>query len=197
MTSSAPSKRKRPAAESMETQESSATRIHGTLVQVVDVGVLLLGRSGIGKSETALELVMRGHRLVADDVVLLKGAADGSLIGWSHELVRHYLELRGVGIIHIPSLFGESAVAEKAHIDLGVELAEWKPEEVDRIGLDHRTRQFDGVEIVSYHLPVAPGRNIATLVEVAARTFRLQRAGRSVIAELEDRVLARLRGEPT
>lgn len=178
----------------MEPDDSTARRIHGTLVQVVDVGVLLLGRSGVGKSECALELVVRGHRLVADDMVLYAPDETGAPVGWSHDLVRDYLELRGVGIVHIPSLFGESAVAEKCRIDLAVQLAVWQPEDVDRIGLDQRKFELGDHEVAAVHLPVAPGRNIATLVEVATRTFRLQRAGRSVVTELEDRVLARLRG---
>jgi HPr kinase/phosphorylase len=178
----------------MQPDDSRALRIHGTLVQVVDLGVLLVGESGIGKSEAALELVMRGHRLVADDMVLYARDESGRLVGWSHDLVRHYLELRGVGIVHVPSLFGESAVAESSSIDLVVQLAVWNPDEVDRIGLDQRTYRLGDVDVAAVHLPVAPGRNIATLIEVAARTFRLQRAGRSVVAELEDRVLARLRG---
>lgn len=177
----------------MKTDDSAALRIHGTLVQVGDVGVLLVGRSGIGKSECALELVMRGHRLVADDLVLLGYTEEGDLVGWSPELVHHYLELRGIGIVHIPSLLGHSAVADQTSIDLVVELAVWEPDEVDRIGLDQRTYKLGDVEVASYHLPVVAGRNIATLVEVAARTFSLQREGRSIVAELEDRVLARIR----
>ncbi len=178
----------------MEAEDSRALRTHGTLVQIVDVGVLLLGRSGIGKSECALELVTRGQRLVADDLVLVGRGEDGDLVGWSPELVRHYLELRGVGLVHIPSLFGESAVVERARIDLVVQLAVWRPEEVDRIGLDQRTYELGEQEVACVHIPVAPGRNVATLVEVAARTHRLQRAGLSVVAELEDRLLTRLRG---
>jgi HPr kinase/phosphorylase len=169
-------------------------RIHGTLVRVVDVGILLLGRSGIGKSECALELVMRGYPLVADDMVMYR-EENGGVVGWSPDLVRHYLELRGIGIVHVPSLFGETAVMERSAIELVIELAMWEPGEVDRIGLDQRTTKLGSTELAAIHLPVAPGRNIASLVEVAARTFRLQRGGRSVVAELEDRVLARLRGE--
>ena len=179
----------------MPQSDFGSSRIHGTLVQVVDMGILLVGRSGIGKSECALELVMRGHRLVADDVVLYGEEEGGVLMGWSPDLVRHYLELRGIGIVHVPSLFGETAVMDRARIDLVIELAVWHPGEVDRIGLDQRTTKLGVVEVAAMHLPVAPGRNIASLVEVAARTFRLQRAGRSVVAELEDRLLALLRGK--
>jgi HPr kinase/phosphorylase len=179
----------------MDPEGSPALRIHGTLVQILDVGVLLVGRSGIGKSECALELVMRGHRLVADDLVMLSYSDEGEVLGCSHELVRHYLELRGVGIVHIPSLYGEAAVCDRARIDLVVQLAIWQPEEVDRIGLDQRTYRLGAVDVAAYHVPVAPGRNVATLVEVAARTLLLQRSGKSVVAELEERVLSRLRGE--
>ncbi|MEE8558354.1 MAG: hypothetical protein V3T14_10770 [Myxococcota bacterium] len=177
------------------TQDAAALRVHGTLVKVADVGVLLVGKSGIGKSECALELVGRGHRLVADDMVLFEPTEDGGIVGWSHDLVRHYLELRGVGIVHLPSLFGEAAVADRSRVELVVELAVWEQEQVDRIGLDERTYRLGDVDVASYHLPVAPGRNVATLVEVAARTYCLRRSGRSVVAELEERVMARLRGE--
>jgi HPr kinase/phosphorylase len=136
---------------------------------------------------------MRGNRLVADDVVLLDYPDDGTVVGRSHELVRHYLELRGVGIVHVPSLFGETAVADHAAIELVVQLAIWRPEEVDRIGLDQRTYRLGEVDVAAYHVPVAPGRNAATLVEVAVRTYCLQRSGRSVIAELEERLISRLR----
>jgi HPr kinase/phosphorylase len=170
------------------------SRIHGSLVEVAGVGVLLLGKSGIGKSECALELVMRGHRLVADDVVLIGSGEDGGPVGWSPELVRHYIELRGIGIVHVPSLFGERAVAERARVELVVQLEVWGAGEVERVGLDRHTETFAGYEIAALHLPVAPGRNIASLVEVAARVHLLQGQGRSAAAELDQRLFALLRG---
>jgi len=170
------------------------TRIHGSLVEVAGVGVLLLGKSGIGKSECALELVMRGHRLVADDVVLIGVDAEGLPLGWSPELVRHYIELRGIGIVHVPSLFGERAVVERSRVELVVQLEAWGAGEVERTGLDRHKESFAGFEIDALHLPVAPGRNIASLVEVAARVHKLQSQGRSAAAELDQRLFAILKG---
>ena len=170
-------------------------RIHGGLVEVAGVGVLLLGRSGIGKSECALELVMRGHRLVADDVVLVGADDEGAPVGWSEELIRHYMELRGIGIVHVPSLFGDNAVTEQHRVDLVVRLEAWGTREVERVGLSEGQSEIEGFDVATLHLPVAPGRNIASLVEVAARHHLLQRKGRSPAADLDARVLARLRGE--
>ena len=172
---------------------SSPSRVHGTLVEVAEVGVLLLGRSGIGKSECALELVMRGHHLVADDVVVLVKGENGVLIGSSPELVRHYIELRGIGIVHVPSLFGADSVMDSAEIDLVVQLEAWGTGEAERIGLDPKTIEVAGFELAALTLPVAPGRNVASLVEVGARNHLLQTAGRSGVAELEDRVWSSLR----
>src|SRR5262249_58971007 len=135
------------------------SRIHGSLVEVAGVGVLLLGRSGIGKSECALELVMRGHRLVADDVVLIGVDDAGAPVGWSPELVRHYLELRGIGIVHVPSLFGERSVAERAAIELVIQLEAWGAGEVERVGLEQHSASFAGLEEAAYHLAVGPVRD--------------------------------------
>jgi HPr kinase/phosphorylase len=170
-------------------------RVHGSLVEVAGVGVLLLGGSGIGKSECALELVMRGHRLVADDVVLIGPDAKGAPEGWSPELVRHYLELRGIGIVHVPSLFGTSAVAERTRIELVVRLEAWGAGEVERVGLDRRSEEIGGFAVEVLHLPVAPGRNIASLVEVGARNHVLKGRGKSGAEELDARVFAMLRAE--
>lgn len=172
----------------MAEPDASAERIHGSLVEVGGIGILLLGKSGVGKSEAALELVMRGHRLVADDVVLVEADADGAPVGRSHELVRHYVELRGIGIVHVPSLFGEDSVAETARIDLVVQLVGFGEAEIERVGLERGTRQVAGCEIAALTLPVAPGRNIASLVEVAGRDHVLRRSGRSGAAELDARV---------
>ncbi len=172
---------------------SSPTRVHGTLVEVAEVGVLLLGRSGIGKSECALELVMRGHRLVADDVVLVTKGKNGAAIGSSPDLVRHYIELRGIGIVQVPSLFGPESVADRTEIQLVVQLEAWGAGEVERIGLDPKTIDVAGFDLAALTLPVAPGRNVASLVEVGARNHLRQKAGRSGVAELEDRVWSSLR----
>jgi HPr kinase/phosphorylase len=172
--------------------ESLPLRLHGTLVEVASVGVLLLGRSGIGKSECAAELVVRGYRFVADDVVLLARAPDGRLWGEGPELVRHHLELRGIGIVHIPSLFGSRAVADRVAIDLVVELEAWGLGDVDRVGLDPQTRELLGTRVSALRLPVAPGRNVATLIEVAAREFLLRRSGQSSVRTLDARIARRL-----
>jgi HPr kinase/phosphorylase len=164
------------------------TRVHGTLVVVAGVGVLLLGRSGIGKSECAVELVVRGHRLVADDVVLVAADAAGKPIGRSPDLIRHYIELRGIGIVHIPSLFGESSVIESCELELVLRLQPWGSGEVERVGLDKSRRHIGPFSLPALDLPLAPGRNVATLVEVAARDRALQRDGKSAVHDLDARV---------
>lgn len=177
----------------MHPPETAPMRVHGTLVEVVGVGVLLLGRSGIGKSECAVELVVRGYRVIADDVVLIAPDAEGKPVGFSPELIRHYLELRGIGIVHVPSLFGERAVGERSPVDLVLQLESWGSGDVDRVGLDPQTRMVGEFEIATLLLPVAPGRNVATLVEVAARNFLHQKEGRSGARDLDQRVRESLR----
>jgi HPr kinase/phosphorylase len=172
--------------------EAAPARLHGTLVEVASVGVLLLGASGIGKSEAAAELVVRGYRFVADDVVLVTRDGAGHLIGEGPELVRHHIELRGIGIVHVPSLFGPSAVAERVRIDLVVQLEAWGLAEVERIGFERETYGILGVEVSAVRLPVAPGRNVATLIEVAARDFILRRAGAIGVQALDQRISERL-----
>jgi HPr kinase/phosphorylase len=170
-----------------------ATRIHGTLVEVAGVGVLILGRSGIGKSECAIELVVRGHRLVADDVVSISMDEDGRVTGESPEMVRHYVELRGIGIVHVPSLFSADSVSDRAGVELVVRLEAWGNAEIERTGLERQFASIAGVDLPLVVLPVAPGRNVATLVEVAARNHRLHRAGRNAVGDLETRISASLR----
>lgn len=177
----------------MSPPAGSATRIHGTLVEVAGVGVLMLGASGIGKSECALELVRRGHRLVADDVVNVHVDKDGDVVGESPELVRHYIELRGIGIVHVPSLFSPDGVLDRSRVDLVVQLEEWGTGEIERIGLERQSVNVSGVDLPSVLLPVAPGRNVATLVEVAARNYQLQAEGRSAAGDLDHRVSESLR----
>ena len=169
-----------------------AAQAHGALVDVEGVGVLLLGPSGIGKSECALELVRRGHRLVADDVVLLEGDGAGRLVGRTPELIRHHMELRGVGIVYVPDLFGPESVRDAAEVDLVCRLAEWRPElEVERVGLERPVERWDGVELPALLLPARPAGSLATLVEVAVRDHRMRRRGRSAASRLDER----LRGE--
>jgi len=167
-------------------------RAHGALVDVGGVGVLLLGPSGIGKSECALELVRRGHRLVADDVVVLERAPDGALRGHTPELIRHHMELRGVGIVYVPDLFGPESVRDDVEVGLLCRLAEWRPElEVERVGLERPVEDWDGVPVPALLLPARPAGSLATLVEVAVRDHLHRRRGLSAAGRLD----ARLRGE--
>jgi len=181
----------------MSTAESDVTRVHGTLVEVAGVGVLLLGQSGIGKSECAIELVLRGWRFIADDVVMLRTAEGGGLLGEGPELVRHHVELRGIGIVHLPSLFGAECVADVGRVELVVELEPWGKGAVERVGLERKTREIAGVPLSCVHLPVGPGRNVASLVEVAAREWRLRQTGAIAASALDERIHDALRrGKP-
>jgi HPr kinase/phosphorylase len=169
-----------------------AARAHGALVDVEGVGVLLLGPSGIGKSECALELVRRGHRLVADDVVLLERGADGRLRGRTPDLIRHHMELRGIGIVYVPDLFGPDAVRDETDVGLVCRLVEWRPDlDVERVGLERPVEAWEGVALPTLLLPVRPAGSLATLIEVAVRDHRLRGAGRGAASRLD----ARLRGE--
>jgi HPr kinase/phosphorylase len=167
------------------------TRAHGALVEVEGVGVLLLGPSGIGKSECALELVRRGNRLVADDVVEFERDAEGRLFGSAPELIRHHMELRGIGIVYLPDLFGPEAVRDRAEVGLVCRLAEWRPDlDVERVGLERPTEEWAGVPLPALLLPARPAGSLATLVEVAVRDHLLRRAGRSAPHRLDDRLRA-------
>jgi HPr kinase/phosphorylase len=145
------------------------TEVHGVLLDVLGVGVLVLGKSGIGKSETALDLVVRGHRFVADDVIQIRRLGS-NLVGRSAGIIGHHMEIRGLGIINVKDLFGIAAVRETKKLELVVELHEWNPgEEYDRLGFDDQHHEVLGCKVPAVRLPVRPGRNLATLVEVAAR----------------------------
>jgi HPr kinase/phosphorylase len=166
------------------------TRIHGVLVDVFEVGVLLLGKSGIGKSECALELVMRGHRLVADDVIECDYRPPGMVFGQPAALLRHHIEVRGLGILNIKDLFGVTAIRERKRIDLVVELSLWQQDaDYDRIGLEDRHREILGIPVREVALPVRPGRNMSSIIEIAARNELLRQAGhhaaREFVARLE------------
>jgi HPr kinase/phosphorylase len=166
-------------------------RAHGALVDVEGVGVLLLGPSGIGKSECALELVRRGHRLVADDVVVLRATPEGRLIGATPALIRHHMELRGVGIVYLPDVFGPDSVRDDSPVDLACRLTAWRPDlDVERVGLERPVERWDGVDVPTLLLPARPAGSLATLVEVAVRDHVLRREGRSAASRLD----ARLRG---
>jgi HPr kinase/phosphorylase len=153
----------------MQERTAPVVELHGVLLDVLGVGCLVMGKSGIGKSETALDLVVRGHRFVADDVIHIR--RQGShLVGRSAGIIGHHMEIRGLGIINVKDLFGVSAVRETKKIELVVELCEWSPDDhYDRLGFDDRHDEILGLQIPSVRLPVRPGRNLATLVEVAAR----------------------------
>ena len=152
--------------------------IHGVLIEIFGLGVLLLGPSGIGKSECALELVLKGHRLITDDSVEITRRGIDRLSGSGGKVLKHHMELRGLGIINIKELFGISATGASKVVDFAVRLERWNPEaEYDRLGLDQDAIKFLGVSIPLVNMPVAPGRNVATLVEVAARIHLLRQRG--------------------
>src|SRR3954468_181020 len=163
--------------------------LHGVLVDVFGVGVLLMGKSGIGKSEIALDLVMRGHRLVADDVVHLTRRPDGTVYGRGNELIRHHMEIRGLGIINIKDLLGVASVRERKKIELVIELLEWDPNhEYDRLGVEQDVLTIVGVDVPHAVVPVRPGRNMTTIVEVAARNQLLKVQGPPSAAEFAQKL---------
>ncbi len=163
---------------------------HGVLVEVYGEGVLLLGDSGVGKSETAIELVKRGHRLIADDAVEIKRVSAKSLVGSPPELIRHYVELRGIGIVDVRRLFGMGAVKETEKIDLVVNLENWVEGKMyDRLGIDEQKTEILGIEIPSIVIPVRPGRNLAIIIEIAAMNFRQKRMGYNTAQEFNKRLM--------
>jgi len=169
------------------------TTIHGVLVDVLGVGVLITGKSGVGKSECALDLVLRGHRLVSDDVVRVRLKMPAVLFGEGSDLLHYHMEIRGLGIINIKHLFGVSAVRERKKIDLVIELSEWQEGmEYDRLGLEQKKYQLLGVSLPLQTIPVGPGRNITTIVEVAARNQLLKEMGYHSAVEFEDRLEQRM-----
>jgi HPr kinase/phosphorylase len=173
----------------LEEEFAPETTIHGTLLDVYGVGILLLGDSGIGKSECALDLVERGHRLVADDLVYIKRLANRILMGARSEIIKHHMEIRGLGIINVESLFGVGAIRDKKRIELVIRLEEWdNKKEYDRLGLTPSTHKIFDVEIPMFLIPVRPGRNLAVIIEVAAMNNRLMKLGYFTAQEFADRV---------
>lgn len=170
---------------------------HGVLVDVYGVGILITGDSGVGKSEAALELVKRGHRLVADDVVDIKRMSDKRLVGESPEVVRHFMEIRGIGIIDISAMYGIGSVIHSKSIDMVVNLELWKKDkEYDRLGLTEEFTDILDVKLPLIELPIRPGRNVAIVLEVAARNYRLKQQGYNAARELDNRLMNRMaRGE--
>ena len=165
---------------------------HGVLVNCYGTGLLITGNSGVGKSEAALELVKRGHQLVADDVVDIRRIGDNRLVGESPELVRHFMEIRGVGIIDIATMYGVGAVIRSKSIDMEVHLEMWQAgKEYDRLGMEEHYSEILGVKIPSLLLPIHPGRTLAVVLEVAARNFRLKQMGHNAAMELARRHMER------
>ena len=163
---------------------------HGVLVEVYGEGILLLGDSGVGKSETAIELLKRGHRLIADDAVEIRKVSATTLVGRAPEIIRHYVELRGIGIVDVRRLFGMGSVKETEKIDLVINLEAWQDGKMyDRLGLDEQTTDILGIDVPSIVLPVCPGRNLSVVIEVAAMNNRQKRMGYNTAAEFNKRLM--------
>ncbi len=163
---------------------------HGVLVEVYGEGILLLGDSGVGKSETAIELLKRGHRLIADDAVEIRRVSATTLVGRAPEIIRHYVELRGIGIVDVRRLFGMGAVKETEKIDLVINLEPWQSGKMyDRLGLDEEKTDILGIDVPSIVLPVCPGRNLSVVIEVAAMNNRQKRMGYNTAAEFNKRLM--------
>lgn len=173
--------------------------VHGVLVDVFGEGVLITGESGIGKSEAALELIKRGHRLVTDDVVELRKVSDDTLVGSAPDITKHFIELRGIGIIDVKALFGASSVKDTQSVDLVIQLEDWdKDKEYDRLGLEEEYTEYLGNKIVCHNIPIRPGRNLAIICESAAVNHRQKKMGYNAAQELYARVqksLARKRDD--
>lgn len=167
--------------------------VHGVLVDVYGEGVLITGESGIGKSEAALELIKRGHRLVTDDVVEIRKVSEDTLIGKAPEITKHFIEIRGIGIVDVKTLFGVSSVKEDQEIDLVIRLSEWsKDQEYDRFGMEEQYTEYLGNKVVCHNIPIRPGRNLAVICESAAVNHRQKKMGYNAAEELYKRVQAGL-----
>ena len=177
---------------------SLAPRItrHGVLVEVYGEGVLILGDSGIGKSETAIELVKRGHRLIADDAVEIKRVSAKTLVGTAPDLIRYYIELRGIGIVDVRRLFGMGAVKASERIDMVIKLENWDPEKLyDRFGLDEEVENILGIGIPAITIPVHHGRNLAVVIEIAAMNNRQKKMGYNTAEEFNQRLMQQMESE--
>ena len=163
---------------------------HGVLVEVYGEGVLLLGESGVGKSETAIELVKRGHRLIADDAVEIKRVSDKTLVGTAPEVIRHFIELRGIGIVDVRRIFGVGAIKMTEKVELVINLEPWEDgKQYDRLGMDSQTTSILDIAVPSLTIPVKPGRNLAVIIEVAAMNDRQKKMGFNAAKELQERML--------
>jgi len=173
----------------LNVQLAPCISIHGVLVDVYGVGVMIMGESGIGKSEAALELIKRGHRLVTDDVVEIRKVSDDTLVGSAPDITRHLIELRGIGIVDVKTLYGVQSVRETQTIDLAITLEDWdKDKEYDRLGLEEEYTEFLGNKVVCHSIPIRPGRNLAIIVESAAINHRQKNMGYNAAQELYRRV---------
>ena len=170
---------------------------HGVLVEVYGEGLLLLGDSGVGKSETAIELVKRGHRLIADDAVEVKRVSATTLVGSAPEIIRHYVELRGIGIVDIKRLFGMGAVKDTEKINLVINLEPWiQGKMYDRLGIDNETMDILGIKVPSITIPVRPGRNLAIILEIAAMNNRQKRMGYNTALEFNKHLMSQMGIDP-
>lgn len=177
----------------MNVQLAPCMTVHGVLVDVYGEGILITGESGIGKSEAALELIKRGHRLVSDDVVEIRKVSDDTLIGTSPEMTRHFIELRGIGIIDVKTLFGVESVKNTQQIDLVINLEEWdRDKEYDRMGLEENYVNYLGNNVVCHNIPIRPGRNLAIICESAAVNCRQKKMGYNAAQTLYNRAIANL-----
>jgi HPr kinase/phosphorylase len=177
----------------LEEKLASTSSVHGVLMDVYGVGVLILGKSGIGKSECALDLILRGHRLVADDMVHIQKRSPSSVIGSGFEVIQHHMEIRGLGIINIRSLFGVEAIREKKKIELVLELMEWDTHrEYDRLGFEEEKFSILGIELPMLRIPVTPARNLTTIIEVAVRNHLLKGMGYDSALEFEKKLLRKM-----
>jgi HPr kinase/phosphorylase len=173
----------------LEERLAPTTSVHGVLIDVLGVGILLLGKSGIGKSEAALDLVLRGHRLVADDIVEIRKRPPDMIYGSGSDIIKHHMEIRGLGIINIKDLFGISAVRDAKKIELVVELVEWnEDEEYDRLGVEELRHSILDVAVPMLRVPIRPGRNISSIIEVAARNLLLKFQGKHSAKEFQERL---------
>jgi len=177
----------------LEQEFAPSMTVHGVLLDVFGMGVLIVGESGVGKSECALELVQRGHRLVADDVVILQRRSKTTLVGCSSPVTKHHMEVRGLGIINVESLFGAGAVCDEKIVDLVISLEERKSgKEYDRLGIEDQTRTVFDVDVPEYTIPVEPGRNLSILIEVAAMNQRLKNTGFNPARTLDEQLVQRM-----
>ncbi|NTU60377.1 MAG: HPr(Ser) kinase/phosphatase, partial [Deltaproteobacteria bacterium] len=181
----------------LENRLALTTRLHGVLVDVMEVGILLMGRSGIGKSECAMDLVLKGHRLVADDVVHVRLIPPFHLVGRGEDLIRYHMEIRGLGILNIQDLFGITAIRDEKEVELVIELVPWEEgAEYERLGFDDKRYPILDIEVPYLQIPVGAGRNIAAVIEVAARNHLLKRMGHNSAIRLKERLDEALRETP-